>query len=102
MERQKEKFGFALKSPLGHNKQIKTAKALIIQQYTRQRLEKRRAQRAVRCEWRWLPEKGCSVELNIKTIVRGENNFTLLSAAHIHPTIRTEIIGFACIGLLYN
>lgn len=30
-------LGFTLKSPLGYNKQIKTAKALIIQQYTQQK-----------------------------------------------------------------
>lgn len=32
-----KKFGFTLKSPLGYNKQIKTAKALIIQQCTQQK-----------------------------------------------------------------
>lgn len=37
-------LGFTLKSPLGYNKQIKTAKALIIQQYTQQKAL-RRAQR---------------------------------------------------------
>lgn len=77
----KKIFGFTLKSPLGYNKQIKTARALIIQRFSTHKKRKEKnvlARRPSPVVWK----SGrvpfcCSKSLMLKQLERGVHNFEI-------------------------